>query len=524
MWMADDTDTDADLPVAIKLLHAPLCPDPASVERIITQIRATAQQLNHPNIVTVNDCGEASLANGETTVFIAMELVNGEPLNSVLKRMGTLSLRHAVDMLVQTGRALGAAHRAGLVHGNVKPGHILVDPHGHVTVIDFGVAKAVLSRPTRWDAYYVAPEQALGLNEAVPSSDVYSLAVVAHETLTGQRPFATSVPLEVVLQHLGDAPPRLPDGTPPNVVELIDIALIKSPDQRYSNGDEFADAVEAVRRGRRPTRPVPAAENSAVSTWKRLQSMVNDEDEKQYLLSGAALTRRHNDIARVNERAATTSTLITMGIQIVGANLLLAEKRFADRAYHPFWTAIEGAASQLEKIRGHIRELDGVAAQYSRCVLGRPGELDWDVASMWPGDDDPPLAPFDLSPEAVQQMLTIDDLAARMDDIVDRAHLDFEFATIFGQRQMLIEQQRTNDILIRGFGSVTDALSRLRTSLAADLRTAASTIVGAVASSIDFAAVQQSHADEHRAHEDRKQRAEMIRMLDNIQFKRDPVF
>jgi len=254
-------DTRLDRRVAVKVLKAELSGDEDFLARFRFEARTTAQ-LNHPGIAGVFDYGETTDAEGQSIAYLVMELVHGEPLNAVLQRLGRLSLPHALDMLEQTGRALQAAHNAGVVHRDVKPGNILITPTGQVKITDFGIAKAVDASPvTRTGmvmgtAQYIAPEQALG-QEATSASDVYSLGVVGYEVLSGRRPFLGDSVVTVAMKHVQETPAPLPTDLPPEVRELIEIAMSKDPSYRYSNGGEFANAVAAVRSGR----PVPPPGN-----------------------------------------------------------------------------------------------------------------------------------------------------------------------------------------------------------------------------------------------------------------------
>ncbi|BAH51759.1 serine/threonine-protein kinase [Rhodococcus opacus] len=257
VWEA--TDNRLNRRVAVKVLKSEFSSDPEFVERFRFEARTTAQ-LNHSGIAGIYDYGEVRDATGDSTAYLVMELVNGEPLNAVLARVGRLAVPHALDMLEQTGRALQVAHDAGVVHRDVKPGNILITPTGQVKITDFGIAKAVENSPvTRTGmvmgtAQYIAPEQALG-QDATAASDVYSLGIVGYEALSGRRPFIGDGAITVAMKHVQEAPAPLPNDLPPNIRELIDITIAKDPSTRYASGGEFADAVAAVRAGRRPPPP-----------------------------------------------------------------------------------------------------------------------------------------------------------------------------------------------------------------------------------------------------------------------------
>ncbi|RBO91694.1 protein kinase domain-containing protein [Nocardia puris] len=257
VWEA--LDTRLDRRVAVKVLKAEFSADPTFRHRFRTEAKTTAQ-LNHPGIAGIYDYGETYDPSAGETAYLVMELVQGEPLNAVLNRLGKLSVGQGLDMLEQTGRALEVAHAAGVVHRDVKPGNILVTPTGQVKITDFGIAKAVDASPVTktgmvmGTAQYIAPEQAVG-EDATAASDVYSLGVVGYEALSGQRPFAGDGAITVAMKHVRETPPPMPGDLPPNVRELIEITMGKDPNLRYASGGEFADAVAAVRAGHRPPPP-----------------------------------------------------------------------------------------------------------------------------------------------------------------------------------------------------------------------------------------------------------------------------
>ncbi|MGW6443685.1 protein kinase domain-containing protein [Lentzea sp. NPDC055074] len=250
VWEAADDRLDRR--VAVKVLKAELSGDPEFLHRFRVEARMTAS-LNHPGIASVHDYGEtASIADGpEDTAYLVMELVEGEPLATIISR-GRLTAEVTLDLLEQTGNALQAAHERGLVHRDVKPGNIMVTPSGKVKITDFGIAKAVDAAPVTRSgmvmgtAHYIAPEQALG-GEAEPASDVYSLAVCGYECLAGHRPFLSDNAVTVAMMHIRDIAPPLPPDVPPGARALIEATLVKDPRQRYRTGGEFAAAVSAVR-------------------------------------------------------------------------------------------------------------------------------------------------------------------------------------------------------------------------------------------------------------------------------------
>lgn len=261
VWRAHDRVLDRQ--VAVKLLDAKYARDPEALARFRSEAQ-NAGCLTHVNIARVYDFGEPDEHN---LPFLVMELIEGPTLADVLAD-GPLEPARAMDILAQAAAGLQAAHAAGLVHRDIKPGNLLLGPGGIVKVADFGISHTIGSTPLTCTGIvvgspgYVAPERASGAR-ASQSSDLYALGVVAYECLTGAPPFEGTA-LEVALAHVNRPFPALPPHIPAAIAALVERLTDKDPANRPASAGVVAEHAIRLRDNPFPVSEPPAAPAATV--------------------------------------------------------------------------------------------------------------------------------------------------------------------------------------------------------------------------------------------------------------------
>jgi tRNA A-37 threonylcarbamoyl transferase component Bud32 len=260
-------DTVLEREVAIKVLHEHFSRDPEYVERFRREARAIAK-LSHPNIVTVIDRGEF-----EGHQYIVFEHVSGETLKDLVARAGPLPTERALALAHQIARALAFAHEMGIVHRDVKPHNVLIDPDGSAKVTDFGIARTLDIEDELTEtgtvlgtSDYIAPEQASG--ESVDErSDQYSLGIVLYELLTGELPYTGTNVMAVAMRHLRDPVPSVRAKRPdvsPRVDAIVARAMAKRPRDRFPSMEALTAALEASLAAEPKARPEDPDEDTSV--------------------------------------------------------------------------------------------------------------------------------------------------------------------------------------------------------------------------------------------------------------------
>jgi eukaryotic-like serine/threonine-protein kinase len=246
-------DTTLDREVALKVLHPQLVADPTFVERFRTEAKIIAA-LRHPNVVGVYELGEEA-----GRLFIAMEYMPGGTLKDRLAQRGRLSFAETLTILQQVCAGLEAAHAEGMLHRDIKPGNILFDKRGHAVVGDFGLARAMqLSSIASQSSsaggvgtpFYKAPELWRGKPPASPATDVYALACMVYEMLTGRVLFGGDTPDEVIAKHLVDGPDFgtdwPPADAPQGLAEVIQRGIARNPEERFASAKALAEALNEL--------------------------------------------------------------------------------------------------------------------------------------------------------------------------------------------------------------------------------------------------------------------------------------
>lgn len=295
--------------VAVKMLHDSLTSDEGFLKRFQQEAYAAAN-LSHPNIVTIHDIGQDNHRH-----YIVMEFVEGQTLKQIIRKETNdgrfLPVNRALDLIIQICAGIGYAHRANLIHCDVKPQNVIVSPDDRVKVADFGIARAISSATQQqlvsqvWGTpQYFAPEQAAG-EPASPATDVYAIGIVLFEMLTGRLPFAAESHTAMALKHLNTPPPPVTEfnpSVPAQLEQIILKVLAKEPSGRYRTAGQLGRILTAYRQrsladtGPHPVitvppeeQPVPVAEQKT-QIYERPFSPTQSDDDT----TGRASARTHS--------------------------------------------------------------------------------------------------------------------------------------------------------------------------------------------------------------------------------------
>jgi eukaryotic-like serine/threonine-protein kinase len=376
--------------VALKLLPAEVTEHEARLRRFEQEARA-ASALNHPNIITIYEIGEA-----EETRFIATEYIEGQTLRAPLKQ-GALPLETVLDVAVQVASALAAAHEAGILHRDIKPENIMRRPDGLVKVLDFGLAKLIRPQPdlratmtsnavqttpgmVMGTLAYMSPEQAQGL-EVDTRTDIFSLGAVLYEMVTGKRAFRGDSQMALLAALIEREPEPLPARVPPDLAKVILRCLRKEPARRYQTAADLKVALEDLREETAASRQVHARARrrwtraalpallalllgAGFFAWQRWRAPESREPLHAIPLTTLRGVQRHPSFSPEGNRVAFTWTgpkqdNSDIYVQQVGASTPLRLTTNPSNDYNPVWSPddrwIAFLRSQTEAGKNELR-------------------------------------------------------------------------------------------------------------------------------------------------------------------------
>jgi serine/threonine protein kinase len=322
-----------DRPVAVKLLHREISEEADQLERFRREARAAAR-LSHPNLVGVIDAGE-----DDGRPYIVFEYIEGRTLKRRIQEEGGLPVDEAVAYGIEIGRGLTAAHARKLVHRDVKPQNVLIDPDGRAKVTDFGIARSLEAKGLTATGRvlgttdYVSPEQAMG-EDVDERSDVYSLGVVLYEMLTGDVPFRAETQVGVAMKHVNEPMPDVQAKRPEvsaAVAAVVDRATTKDPRDRYTTVAEMVRDLEQ-------TLEVEAARHGGTS------------GEATSVLE--SMPRAQRRLGRRRRMSGIGIAMAVIGIALIAAALIFGERQLgSEDSGSPGSTEIRlpsGAASEFD--------------------------------------------------------------------------------------------------------------------------------------------------------------------------------
>jgi serine/threonine-protein kinase len=348
-------DQELDRKVAVKLLAASLMHDAEVLERFEREARLTAK-LDHPNIVPIYDVGRH-----EGRPFIVMKLLQGDSLVGRLRAKGGFTTDETLKLMRQLAAGLDYIHAQGFIHRDIKAGNIFLSPEGHATILDFGIlrSKTATTGITRTGMvmgtpHYMAPEQALGLKDVDHRVDLYALAVVLFECLTGTLPFEADSELRLIQLQAHAPPPEILDRAPwiPRpVADVVRRALAKKPEDRFDSAAELVAALEQAyveAKSSKSSLPVvpPGPPPSVPPTTAPSQRQLRRSQSSLPVVNAAlpAPTFDTDEFTRAVKPSRRPLVLALLGLVAVGAGVVWLSQRPDDKPAVPVAAVDAGPA------------------------------------------------------------------------------------------------------------------------------------------------------------------------------------